>query len=473
MPISRRTRKIAHVADENTIIPGTSLQTLNMPAPLDAIAIPDMADTLAQDGIASLPWEERLKYIVGMMRDMSRQSDPQKMVDTYGEYIGKIQPYDRTVSLSRRGLDHPHVRITRSTTWSEDVNPWRERHKLPVIEKGLLSELIYRDEPTIIDAIDIDPSDPAYEYFKGMGSALALPLFDRGTALNMVITMRKQPAAYRRESLPEYVWTSNLFGRATQNLVLSDEVQRAYNAVDRELRIVAEIQHDLLPQRLPELNTLTFATHYMTSKWAGGDYYDVLPIDGNKYGILIADVSGHGTPAAVYMALTHSLAHTAAIKYSSDPSRFLHWVNEALSKRYTRDTGRFVTAFYGVYDDTTRTLTYANAGHGPPRLRKPDGTIKEVDGNRALPLGIDFEEHFPVNTMQLEPGDTIVFYTDGVTETRDRSDDLFGTDRLDAAVARYDTDATQTVGAIMDAVNDYRGGGDITDDVTLVVAKVR
>jgi sigma-B regulation protein RsbU (phosphoserine phosphatase) len=422
--------------------------------------------------IAKLPWQERLAYMVGMMRDMSRQTDPQKMVDTYGEYIGNIQPFDRSVSLSRRGLDYPKVRVTRSTTWAGDVNPWRDRHKLPVIEGGLLAELIYKDEPTIIDEIKIDQSDPAFEYFNGMGSALALPLFDRGTALNMVISLRRQPNAYSREALPEYVWTSNLFGRATQNLVLSDEVKRAYDAVDRELNVVAEIQHDLLPQRLPDLKTLQFATHYLTSRWAGGDYYDVLPIDETRWGILIADVSGHGTPAAVYMALTHSLAHTAALKYSCCPAKFLKWVNESLSKRYTRDTGRFVTAFYGVYDDTARTLTYANAGHGPPRLRHTDGTITEIDGNRALPLGIDFEEEFPISTKQLSPGDTIVFYTDGVTETRDKHDDLFGTDRLDATIAAHDTDPGETVTAVLAAINSFRGEVEIADDVTLLVAKV-
>jgi len=105
------------------------LEASHLPVPSDTISIPDMAETLARHGIASLPWEARLAFIVNMMRDMSRQTDPQKMVDKYGEYIGKIQPFDRMVSLSRRGLDHPQVRVTRSTTWAEDVNPWRERHK--------------------------------------------------------------------------------------------------------------------------------------------------------------------------------------------------------------------------------------------------------------------------------------------------------------------------------------------------------
>lgn len=452
----------------STETPYIALTDDHVPSP-DAPA-PDVSDVVPVD---KLPWPARLTYMVNMMRDISRQTDPQRMVEIYGEYMTRVQSYDGSISLSRRGLQWPFVRITRSSKWADDINPWRERHKLPVIEGGILADLIYKDEPTILNELNVDRADPAYDYFAGMGAAMALPLFDRGTALNMVVSLRKQPNSYSPETLPEQVWRSNLFGRATQNLVLSDEVKRAYDAVDRELNVVAEIQHDLLPQRLPELKTLQFATHYATSKWAGGDYYDVLPIDANRWGILIADVSGHGTPAAVYMALTHSLAHTAAVKYSSCPARFLKWVNETMSKRYTRDTGRFVTAFYGVYDESTRTLTYANAGHGPPRLRHADGTVTEVDGNRALPLGIDFEEAFPVNTKQLAPGDTVVFYTDGVTETRDRHDDLFGTSRLDTAIARSDDTAEETVAAVLAAINGFRGEVEIADDVTLLVAKVR
>ncbi len=103
---------------------------------------------------------------------------------------------------------------------------------------------------------------------------------------------------------------SNLFGRATHNLVLSDQLKVAYEAVDYEMKVVADIQRSLLPMQMPSIPTLSLAAHYQTSHRAGGDYYDFFPLPDGKWGILIADVSGHGTPAAVLMAVTHSLAHT-------------------------------------------------------------------------------------------------------------------------------------------------------------------
>jgi sigma-B regulation protein RsbU (phosphoserine phosphatase) len=417
------------------------------------------------------PMEKRLAFVLNMMREMSSHTNPTSMVEAYGRQIREVMKFDRSVSLSRRDLVHPQVRVTRTTLWAKNPNPWREKYKLPIVDGGLLAELIYRDVPTIIDDLHVEPNDPGYEYFKGMRSLMALPLYDKGHALNMVISMRQTPNGFDPEQLPETVWTSNLFGRATQNLVLTDELRRAYDVVDRELRTVADIQHDLLPHGLPKLNTVDMATHYVTSKWAGGDYYDFLPVSDDKRGVLIADVSGHGTPAAVFMAVTHSLAHTAPDP--GDPAEFLRSINEQLCRRYTNDTGRFVTALYGVYDDATREFTYANAGHGPPRVRSRNGVVTGLGGRRSLPLGIDFEEQFFVERHTFSPGDTVLFYTDGLTETRDRTDDLFGTDRLDDALATIDSDPTNVIKSLLDVVNAFKGEVVQTDDVTILAAKIK
>ena len=119
-----------------------------------------------------------------------------------------------------------------------------------------------------------------------MESLLAIPHFEGGRVLNMVVTGSRQPDAFDPERLPEMFWLSNLFGRATQNLVLSEQVQAAYAAVDQELQIVADIQRSLLPRKLPQVPTLDLAVHYQTSRRAGGDYYDFFKVPGGKLGIL-------------------------------------------------------------------------------------------------------------------------------------------------------------------------------------------
>jgi sigma-B regulation protein RsbU (phosphoserine phosphatase) len=253
---------------------------------------------------ANSNWRERLAFIVETMRDMSRQTDPQAMVRAYGMRMRQLMQTDRSVSLSRRDMPPKKYRITRSSMWREEINPWQEKDRLPILEGGLLGELIYGDEPQIIDNLQVSSNDPAAEYFAGMGSLIAIPNFDQGIALNMVVLMRKEPASFQPEQLPMWVWMSNLFGPATHNLVLSAEVKKAYEAVDYELKVVADIQRSLLPKALPRIPNVQLAAHYQTSRRAGGDYYDFFPLPNGQWGILIADVSGHGTPAAVLMAIT-------------------------------------------------------------------------------------------------------------------------------------------------------------------------
>ena len=192
------------------------------------------------------------------------------------------------------------------------IDPWHQKERLPRFSGGFLSELIYGDEPRLIDDITelVAPDDPAREYLEGMRSLIAVPHYDQGEGLNMVISMREEAASFDPERFPEWVWVSGLFGRVTHNLVLRNELKQAYDIVERELKVVADIQRSLLPQVLPKIPNLELAAYYRTSRWAGGDYYDFFPLPDGRWGILVADVSGHGTPAAVMMAICHSLAHS-------------------------------------------------------------------------------------------------------------------------------------------------------------------
>ena len=417
-------------------------------------------------------WQQRLGLIVEMMRDMSRQTDPQEMVRSYAERVRVLLPSDGRLSLSRRGLTAPKYRITRSTAWKDDVNPWKEKDRLPLLEGGLLAELIYGDEPHITDALDVPAADPAAEYLRGHRSLMAIPMFDQGVALNMVVLLSREPAAFPREDLPELVWLSNLFGRATNNLVLSEQLQRANEALDREMRAVGEIQRSLLPAALPRVPTLDLATHYQPSQRAGGDYYDFFPLPGGRCGIFIADVSGHGTPAAVLMAVTHCIAHTNPGS-SMPPADVLSYLNHHLATLYTSQNESFITAFYGVYDPADRTLTYACAGHNPPRLKRcRDGTLLALDGVGGFPLGITPDGAYDQAVHQLQLGDQILFYTDGITEARNPEGKLYGTDRLDQVLESCSRQASALLDSVLRSVEEFANGHPADDDRTLIVARV-
>jgi sigma-B regulation protein RsbU (phosphoserine phosphatase) len=417
-------------------------------------------------------WCKRLNAVIQTMRELSRQTDPQEMVRSYARRMQQLMPVDRRISLSRRGLRYPQVRVTRFSEWAEEINPWKEPDRLPVVDRGLLSELIYDDVPRVIPDLKLATDDPAAEYLAGQRSLMSLPLYDQGEALNMVIVARNVPNGFPVEDLPERVWMSNLFGRAAQNLVIAEERDEAYRQIDRELQAVADIQRSLLPQEMPRIPTLKIAAHYQTSRRAGGDYYDLFELPDNRWGILIADVSGHGTPAAVMMAVTHCIAHIYPGE-PAPPSDLLKFLNRELTKHYTSKSGHFVTAFYGIYDVKTRRLTYASAGHNPPRLLRCGVTaVHPLDEANMPPLGFMSDIEYHDRDVQLEVGDRLVLYTDGIVEAHSHAGEMFGAERLDAALCRCAGNANQSLDRVLGELKDFTAGNSLADDRTLLIADV-
>ncbi|MHC4341312.1 MAG: PP2C family protein-serine/threonine phosphatase [Planctomycetota bacterium] len=235
---------------------------------------------------------------------------------------------------------------------------------------------------------------------------------------------------------------------------------------------MAEIQRALLPSAPPRISTLDIAVHYKAVQQAGGDYYDFFRLPDGRWGILIADVSGHGTPAAVLMAITHAIAHLYGGPEAS-PGGMLEFLNRHLAARYTTNAGTFVTAFYGIYHPATRELTYARAGHLPPRLKNcEDGRLVALEGEPGLPLGILPDQRYEDSVVALRPCDQIILYTDGITEAANPGGDLFGPERLDRLLRHCHRDADALLGTVLRALERFTAGRPLADDLTLLVAKI-
>jgi sigma-B regulation protein RsbU (phosphoserine phosphatase) len=344
---------------------------------------------------------------------------------------------------------------------------------LPTFEGGLFAELIYGNQPRVISDLSAPEDEPAAEYLEGMRSLVALPLYDKGESLNMVVRLWREPDGFDLDNLPDQIIMSNLFGRATHNLVLAEELRHAYEALDAEFKAIAEIQQSLLPTTTPEVRGLEVAAHYETAHRAGGDYYDCIDLPGGRAALLIADVSGHGAAAAVVMARMHATLHAYRAELDR-PAEVLRFINNQLLVQCARvlSTTTFVTAFYGVYDPTTRSLTYASAGHNPPRWRNGDGHISSIAGARGLPLAIDCGMTFDQACLELSAGDEIVLYTDGIVETVNPRGDMFGIERLDEVIVRPHPSAVAAVEDIVRAVDDFREDALARDDRTLLVLRV-
>ena len=415
-------------------------------------------------------WEERVRFVVDTMREISTYEDPHRMVEAYSRRMREGAFAGRMLSLSRRGVPPPRFVLARDSDWAAQPNPWHERDKLPVLEGGLLGELAFANEVRLISDLDLPANDPSAELLKGARSLVSIPVFDGGEALNVTVFLREEPNAFDPEELPLRVWMSNLFGRSTHNLVLSDRLRRALDTIDREMRLIGEIQRSLLPSKLPRIPSLDLAAFYRPAERAGGDYYDFFRYGDHRWGILIADVSGHGSPAAVEMAITRTLAHA---RDTDSPGEMLQYLNLNLAPRLARLFGGFVTAFFGVYDTADRSLRFASAGHLPPRLKRcSDGSLFTLDAPGAPPLGIDASIRYEEADVRLHDGDQVVWCTDGLTEAFSRSGEMFGTDRLDATLSDCGIGAQDLIDAVVEELESFTEGRDQSDDITVLAAKV-
>ena len=289
-----------------------------------------------------------------------------------------------------------------------------QKGRLPLFTSGLLSELIYSNEPAIIDNLQqrLRPDEPAMEYLKDLNFMFAFPLFDCGEGVNMNILLARNGDHFPKFRIPPSSGRP-ICGAARCWRGAARRIESDIRCLDPELKTVADIQRSLLPEKLPEIAGVDLGAYYQTSQRAGGDYYDFFPMPDGQWGIFIADVAGHGIAAAVMMAITHAIAHTRPGD-ATPPGKMLAYLNATLEKRYTGHGIIFVTAFYGVFDSKTRRLTYAAAGHPKPRLR--EGTVSELDGVPGLPLGIESPENYPEYEAALHSGDRLLLYTDGVSD---------------------------------------------------------
>lgn len=420
-------------------------------------------------------WQEKLAKIDAVMRAISTVTDPEELVNVYWNGIDEFMPFDDYVALSRRGVEAPSYLITRSSRFTEHPNPWKQRERLPKLAGGILGEIVYANAPVYIDDLQarLRPDDPAHFYLQGFRALISAPIYDNGESINCSVILLKPDEEFDPSIIPILHWQAGLFGRGTHNLVLRNQLSEALATLDRELQTIGQIQRSLLPQQVPLIPSFELATYYHTSARAGGDYYDLFPLDDGRWGVFIADVSGHGAPAAVLMAITHAIVHSEPSSHAS-PRTLLDYLNTRLLRSYTQG-GAFVTAFYGVLDPATGTLVYSIAGHPGPRLVR-DGGIIAVDEEGGLPLGITPDARYAEASITLRQRDMLLLYTDGITEAMppprvDSPRPLFGVERVDALLLDCDGSASSCIERIRDEVDVFCEHAPAVDDQTLILLR--
>lgn len=303
-----------------------------------------------------------------------------------------------------------------------------------------------------------------------MGIQVIVPMQIQGRTKGLIILGKRVNDLDYTEADIEFVFSVGSLA------IISMENRRLFREalekqkLEEELDLAREIQRNLLPQKIPVYKNFEIAAINLSSKQVGGDYYDIIPLDKNTCCIAIADVSGKGVPAALLMA--NMQAFLQVICRQNIPLDIATGMINDLITQNTSD-GKFITFFWGIFDDINSTIKYVNAGHNPPLLLRDNKIIKLETG--GIILGV-MNTVFPYQseTVQLHPKDVLILFTDGISEAMNKNGEEFTDKKLEGLALSISSESSeQILQKIKQEVQTFAEGTIQSDDMTMVVIKVK
>ena len=303
----------------------------------------------------------------------------------------------------------------------------------------------------------------------GLRSILCVPLQLKGKVLGVIYVDNNLFAGIFSKSHLE------LLTAIAASAAIAIENARLYQLavekgrMERELQLARDVQAGLLPRSTPDIPGWQFAAWWKPAREVAGDYYDFIFGEGGRIGLVIADVTDKGMPAALFMALTRSVVRASSALPGS-AADCLNYANRLICADSAN--GMFVTLFYGQLDPATGELTYVNAGHNPPLLyRAAAGELNQLRPTGAA-LGVDESFILQQRVLTLDPGDTVLLFTDGATEAMDKNEQFFGQENLERVLwENRDSSAEKIIAAFENALREHIGDTAPYDDITLMVIK--
>ena len=345
-----------------------------------------------------------------------------------------------TIERLRKQAEPARVYFDDEDSWVNVELPEDERRKLAALGPQLLLPLAVKDELVGIVSLGEKRSEEPYS----------------GTDLRLLKSVALQ--------------TGLALANVQLTTAIAEEVARR-EKMNRELEIAREVQERLFPQRRPAVAGIDYYGKCRTALGVGGDYYDFLALPAGKLGVAVGDVSGKGIAAALMMASLEASLRAEAARAGGDVGQMIGRVNQLIYDASAED--RYATLFYAEYDPAQHLLTYVNAGHNAPiLLREGCASIERLDEGGGPVVGLIPECTYRQAAVSLNPGDTLVIYTDGISEAMNPELEEWGEGRLLAA-ARESTGrcSSEVVGQIMEAAAAHAAGAPQSDDMTLVVVR--
>jgi len=334
------------------------------------------------------------------------------------------------------------------------------------LNQNLLGWMQIHKRPLLMNDPQNDPRFRGVEWDQDIMSIVCVPLMVKSRLIGtMTIYNKRKETLFTEGDQRLLAIIGGQSAQVLENARLYEEEQSLL-MMQHELEVAANIQKVLLPDKSPDLNGYEIAGKNITAQLVGGDYYDFIPVSNNRCAVCLGDVAGKGLSAALLMANLQATLRSQT-PLANSPKDCIERSNQLLVNCTASD--RFMTCFYGVLDHHEHSLTYCNAGHDPPLLLKNELMHLKADD---LVLGTFADLTYSQKTILVEPGDVLVMYSDGVTESKNKHDEEFGRERLSKIITMNRFLAAERItDAIINEVCSYSGGCPQADDITVVVMK--
>lgn len=309
-----------------------------------------------------------------------------------------------------------------------------------------------------------------YPKFADLGAELLIPMkIQNKTRGVLILGSRATKQPYQKSDVEYISSLGSLAIISIENARLFEEAIEKQR-LEKDLEIARNIQKNLLPDKFPELNNFEIVAFNQSARQVGGDYYDVVRLDDNRTLFAIADVSGKGVQAALLMANLQAFLKSIC-KQNIALDKASNLINDLVSENTTM--GSFITFFWGELNDDTKELTYVNAGHNPPLLIRNNEIIRLTKGGMILGV-METMVPYEFETIKMEKGDTLVTFTDGITEAMDINDNEYSDERIEElAVKNSSMEAKEFLNSVIEDVKSFTKNAQQSDDITCLIVKVK
>ena len=411
---------------------------------------------------------DKLRMLLDITNKISRSLDLQEVLNLVMDTLDSLIPYDAAGIFvvdcddGGSGKEKPCVFKSQAVR-GYDINELVELHLK--LGEGIIGHVALTSKPFISPDVR---KEPLYVNAREeTRSEMVAPVISNDEVIGVFDLESDELNAYSEDDLEVLMMLASQVAIIIEKVMLHEQLIEK-KRLEGQLEVARQVQLELLPPSDPKLPGFDISAYNFPTEEVSGDYYDWVRIYDDQIGIVIADVAGKGVPAALLMAfLRASLRAASHIGYA--PQISMTKVNYLLWESIERN--QFVTAFYGIFDATNRTLAYSNAGHNPPVLLDPNGNARFLEQG-GLPLGMFRDTRYYEYYLTLAPGQLLVLYTDGVTEALNPQGEEFGRERLVRSVkAARDLGARELIDAVQRDVVDWTDGRGAHDDVTFFVIK--